>query len=197
MQEPLEDSEGPDMIPSVLAQQLRQGVEDFLRTTFPISTPFFDGLIDRLLAEEGSVFKGPYLSMQLPFGMGPAAQISFPRSLNLNPISTRNRPSKDCRAQAPLHHRGHRHRVRQDRMLSLSHPGPLLPPSRRTRHQGDPHLPHERSGHRPGWANRRDHLEEPHLKARSRRACSWGGERTNPSRVMGQTKLSPTRTPCA
>jgi hypothetical protein len=25
--------------------------------TFPISTPFFHGLIDRLLTEEGSVFK--------------------------------------------------------------------------------------------------------------------------------------------
>jgi DEAD/DEAH box helicase domain-containing protein len=41
------------MIPSVLATQLRRGVEDFLRTTFPVSTPVFHGVVDRLLAEEG------------------------------------------------------------------------------------------------------------------------------------------------
>jgi DEAD/DEAH box helicase domain-containing protein len=58
------------MIPSVLSQQLRQGVEDFLRTTFPVSTPFFHGIIDRLLAEEDGVFKGPFLSIQLPFRQG-------------------------------------------------------------------------------------------------------------------------------
>ena len=29
------------MMPSVLAQYVRQGVEDFLRTTLPVSTPFF------------------------------------------------------------------------------------------------------------------------------------------------------------
>jgi len=42
------------MIPSILSQQLRQGVEDFLRTTFPVSTPFFHGIIDRLLADSES-----------------------------------------------------------------------------------------------------------------------------------------------
>jgi len=36
------------MIPSVLARQLRQGVGDLLMTTFPIFTPFFHGLMDRL-----------------------------------------------------------------------------------------------------------------------------------------------------
>ncbi len=66
------------MIPSVLSQQLRQGVEDFLRTTFPISTPFFSGILDRLLAEEGSIFKGPYLSLQLPFRYGSVGQDFFP-----------------------------------------------------------------------------------------------------------------------
>ena len=53
-------------------------MEDFLRTTFPISTPFFHGLIDRLLAEEGGVFKGPYLSIQLPFREGQGGPDFFP-----------------------------------------------------------------------------------------------------------------------
>ena len=66
------------MIPSVLAKQMRRGVEDFLRTTFPISTPFFHGLIDRLLEEDGSVFKGPYVSIQLPFRHGQSGPDYFP-----------------------------------------------------------------------------------------------------------------------
>ena len=61
------------MIPSVLAHQVRRGVEDFLRTTFPVATPFFHGIIDRLLAEEGGLFKGPYLSLALPFRQGAGA----------------------------------------------------------------------------------------------------------------------------
>jgi DEAD/DEAH box helicase domain-containing protein len=58
------------MIPSILSQQLKQGIEDFLRTTFPVSTPFFNGAVDKLLDEEDKVFKGPYLSVQLPFQKG-------------------------------------------------------------------------------------------------------------------------------
>lgn len=58
------------MIPSVLAQQLQHGVEDFLRTTFPVSTPHFHRLIERLLTEDGGIFKGPYISAQLPFRQG-------------------------------------------------------------------------------------------------------------------------------
>ena len=66
------------MIPSVLSQQLRQGVEDFLRTTFPVSTPFFHGIIDRLQADSEGVFKGPYLSIQLPFRQGSDKSDYFP-----------------------------------------------------------------------------------------------------------------------
>ena len=66
------------MIPSILSQQLRQGVEDFLRTTFPVSTPFFHGIIDRLQADSEGVFKGPYLSIQLPFRQGSDKSDYFP-----------------------------------------------------------------------------------------------------------------------
>ena len=55
------------MLPSVLVSQLQQGVEDFLRTTFPPTTPHFHGMMDRFFAREGSVFKGPYARIQLPF----------------------------------------------------------------------------------------------------------------------------------
>lgn len=66
------------MIPSVLASQLKQGVEDFLRTTFPVSTPFFHGILDRLLAEPESLFQGPFLDLQLPFQMGESDTAPFP-----------------------------------------------------------------------------------------------------------------------
>lgn len=55
------------MLPSVLTSQLQQGVEDFLRTTFPTTTPHFHGMLDRFFEREGSVFKGPYVSVDLPF----------------------------------------------------------------------------------------------------------------------------------
>jgi len=37
------------VLPSVLSSQVRRGIEDFLRTTFPIHTPAFEGVLERLL----------------------------------------------------------------------------------------------------------------------------------------------------
>jgi DEAD/DEAH box helicase domain-containing protein len=58
------------MIPSVLSQHVEQGIKDFLRTTFPVTTPFFSTIIEDFLDEPGKVFKGPYLDIQLPFQQG-------------------------------------------------------------------------------------------------------------------------------
>ena len=58
------------MIPSVLASQVEKGIENFLRTTFPPSNSFFHGILDRLFAERDHLFKGPYVSMKLPFLQG-------------------------------------------------------------------------------------------------------------------------------
>jgi DEAD/DEAH box helicase domain-containing protein len=66
------------MIPSVLTHQLRQGVEDFLDTTFPIATPHFNGLLRDLLTRPGEMFKGPYLSLGLPFESGVSGETFFP-----------------------------------------------------------------------------------------------------------------------
>lgn len=74
------------MIPSVLSQQLRQGVEDFLQTTFPVSTTFFHGIVDRLLKEKEGIFKGPFLTLQLPFRMGKGKTEFFPDfTINFTP----------------------------------------------------------------------------------------------------------------
>jgi len=58
------------VIPSVIASQVERGIEDFLRTTFPPSNPFFHGILDRLFEERNRLFKGPYVSVKLPFREG-------------------------------------------------------------------------------------------------------------------------------
>jgi DEAD/DEAH box helicase domain-containing protein len=66
------------MIPSVLAHQVRHGVKDFLRTTFPIATPHFHQLLENLLEREDGLFQGPYLSINLPFRQGKGGPDFFP-----------------------------------------------------------------------------------------------------------------------
>ena len=60
------------MQPLIVAQQVTQGVSDFLRTAFPSTTPGFVGLLDRYLAQRENLFKGPYLTVPLPFRAGTA-----------------------------------------------------------------------------------------------------------------------------
>ncbi|MCF5517224.1 DEAD/DEAH box helicase [Pseudomonas sp. PA-3-11C] len=55
------------MQPLIVAQQVTQGVADFLRTAFPSTTNGFEGLLERFLAERSNIFKGPYLTLPLPF----------------------------------------------------------------------------------------------------------------------------------
>ena len=61
------------MIPSVLASQLITGVKDFLTTTFPSSTPAFFDMMKNFVEEDGKLFKGPYVSVALPFKKGVAS----------------------------------------------------------------------------------------------------------------------------
>lgn len=60
------------MQPLIVAQQVTQGVSDFLRTAFPSTTPGFVGLLDRFLEQRENLFKGPYLTVPLPFRAGAA-----------------------------------------------------------------------------------------------------------------------------
>ncbi len=65
------------MIPSVISSQVQRGIEDFLRTTFPLSSPFFHGILDRLFADRNQLFKGPYISVKLPFRTGSVGRDYF------------------------------------------------------------------------------------------------------------------------
>jgi len=66
------------MIPSVLAQHVERGIKDFLRTTFPVNTPFFSNILENFLTESGNVFKGPFLDIQLPFQQDKTGSDFFP-----------------------------------------------------------------------------------------------------------------------
>jgi len=55
------------VIPSVLADQIRIGLVEFLSTTFPMTNPFFDGCLEGLVNGPGQVFRGPYVSLRLPY----------------------------------------------------------------------------------------------------------------------------------
>lgn len=72
------------MIPSVLASQLIKGTKDFLNTTFPSSTPTFFEMMDNFVSEEEKLFKGPYISVSLPFRKGNENTHYFPDILSEN-----------------------------------------------------------------------------------------------------------------
>ncbi len=55
------------MQPLIVAEQVRQGVADFLATTFPATTPGFETLMADFLATPGKLAQGPYVSIGLPF----------------------------------------------------------------------------------------------------------------------------------
>ena len=69
------------MIPSVITRQIERGVKEFLLTTFPITNPFFAGTLEKLLDAPGMLFRGPYLSVKLPFVPAEAGPRPFPEVL--------------------------------------------------------------------------------------------------------------------
>ncbi len=76
------------MIPAALSSMLQQGVADFLRMSFWSSTPGMEDVIERFVQTEGAVFKGPYVSVKLPFRQGGDAEffshvpLGFPAHLH-------------------------------------------------------------------------------------------------------------------
>ena len=66
------------MIPSVIGAQVRRGISEFLRTTFPITNPWFANSFDSLLDGEGQLFRGPYVSLKLPFLRSGSERAFFP-----------------------------------------------------------------------------------------------------------------------
>ncbi|NBG88128.1 DEAD/DEAH box helicase [Isachenkonia alkalipeptolytica] len=55
------------MLPSTLASQLKQGLSDYIETTFLMTNPTFLGSLKKLVETKGAVFHEPYISVKLPF----------------------------------------------------------------------------------------------------------------------------------
>ena len=66
------------MIPSLLAREIRRGVDDYLRTAFPVTSPYFGGVVEEFLAREAALARGPYVSVGLPFSPGKKEGEFFP-----------------------------------------------------------------------------------------------------------------------
>lgn len=55
------------MLPSILANQLKQGMGDYLETTFPMTNEPFKGSVKKMFETKDSVYHEPYISVRLPF----------------------------------------------------------------------------------------------------------------------------------
>ena len=55
------------MLPSLLARDIAQGLQQFLVTGFDPSDDFPHGLMSRFVADPAGWLKGPYLQVGLPF----------------------------------------------------------------------------------------------------------------------------------
>ena len=70
------------MLPIVVSRQLLEGLREFLRTTFPVTTPGFlrgDGssFVDDFLQAESALAKGPWLEVKLPFRLALGENSTF------------------------------------------------------------------------------------------------------------------------
>ncbi|ELR97405.1 hypothetical protein [Gloeocapsa sp. PCC 73106] len=66
------------MIPSVLAHEIHDSIAEFISTEFRPATPSFENLLKEFLDKKESIFKGPYLSLGLPFRQGIGGKDYFP-----------------------------------------------------------------------------------------------------------------------
>ncbi len=68
------------MIPSTVGFEVQAALRDFLSTEFQPSNAQLSDLIDRFLADETNLLKGPYLSLALPFQLSTANGEPFPET---------------------------------------------------------------------------------------------------------------------
>jgi len=58
------------LFPAQLSKEITQGLKAFVTTGFSTDTPYFKGMFERFVEEEGALMKGPWLSLGLPFLQG-------------------------------------------------------------------------------------------------------------------------------
>lgn len=66
------------MIPTIISEQVQTGLQDFLRSTFPSKDAFFGPMIEEFISKKDLLFKGPYISIKLPFVTSASNVTYFP-----------------------------------------------------------------------------------------------------------------------
>ncbi len=80
MQSPPLDPTTPftGILPLTLTEQAKTAVEEVLRASYRPSTPAFSNLIDDFVQEPNNLFRGPYLSLDLPYTSADTQKEPFP-----------------------------------------------------------------------------------------------------------------------
>lgn len=69
------------MLPSVLASEVQEGLESFLKAQFPVTTPAFSEafhqFVERDAQGQSQFIKGPYVSLKMPFRPGTVGRTWF------------------------------------------------------------------------------------------------------------------------
>ena len=93
------------MLPGALAHDITEGLKNFIVTGFETSSPFFQGIFKRFVEQQGNFYKGPYLSLSLPFSHGTAGrdyfsgfETAFPPYLHQQQAYDRLRSNSDARS---------------------------------------------------------------------------------------------------
>ncbi len=58
------------MLPTQLVGEVINGLKSYVTSGFETSTPYFSGMFTRFVNAPGKLYKGPWLSMSLPFKQG-------------------------------------------------------------------------------------------------------------------------------
>ena len=66
------------ILPLALAREIKEGVKEFLHTSFKPSTPGFENLITDFTSEPDNLFRGPYIGVDLPFSTTATDEEYFP-----------------------------------------------------------------------------------------------------------------------
>jgi DEAD/DEAH box helicase domain-containing protein len=121
------------MIPTMLAREVRRGVEDYIRTTFPVTSPYFRGMLDGFLQRENGLFRGPFVFLGLPFSPGRGRGEFFPEvPLGYPPYLHQENAFARMPFPGKIHGDRHGNRFGQDGVLPLAGTR-LLPEAQGTR----------------------------------------------------------------
>ena len=66
------------ILPLALAQEIKEGVKEFLHNSFKPSTPAFENLITDFTSDPDNLFRGPYIGVDLPFSTAASDEEYFP-----------------------------------------------------------------------------------------------------------------------